>query len=447
MDPSSWLLIAVYVLLLLASAYFSATEMAFSSVSKIKLLSYKEEERKNADLALGIQEKYDLYLTTLLVGNNLVNCGAAAVATLFSGHVYTALIARGVSVTESLVTTIATAVTTVVVFIFAETVPKNYAKDMPEKGAMASAPSLRAVSCVLYPISLVFMGISRILNKIVVVKEEPTVTEEELSTIIENSEEDGVLDEEQSELLQSALEFSKTRVADVLTVRADVEWLDISLSGEEIFSLIKKTKFSRLPVCRGGLDSPIGILIVNDYLKAYIADKNVRVSRLVRKPYFTTLDASIDDLKEEMSGKRQSMALVRDRAGTSIIGIVTIEDFIEEIVGEIFDEQDVVDDDFMKLGGNYFRVSGRLALHELYARIGISVPAGVSLHKPVSTWILERLGRLPVEGDCFVFGDLTVEIDETEQNRVLHATVKLSDPEIDLPEAESADASDEEVAK
>ena len=146
MDPSSWLLIAVYVLLLFASAYFSATEMAFSSVSKIKLLSYKEEERKNADLALGIQEKYDLYLTTLLVGNNLVNCGAAAVATLFSGHVYTALIARGVSVTESLVTTIATAVTTVVVFIFAETVPKNYAKDMPEQWAMASASSLRVVS-------------------------------------------------------------------------------------------------------------------------------------------------------------------------------------------------------------------------------------------------------------------------------------------------------------
>ena len=106
-----------------------------------------------------------------------------------------------------------------------------------------------------------------------------------------------------------------------------------------------------------------------------------------------------------------------------------------------------MDDDFMKLGGNYFRVSGRLALHELYARIGISVPAGVSLHKPISTWILERLGRLPVEGDRFVLGDLSVEIDETEQNRVLHATVKLSDPEIDLPEAESADASDEEVAK
>ncbi len=452
MDPSSWLLIAVYVLLLIASAYFSATEMAFSSVSKIKLLSYKDEEVKNAGLALKIREKYDLYLTTLLVGNNLVNCGAAAVATIFSAHAYEALIARGASVTESVVTTVATAVTTVAVLVFAETLPKNYAKDKPEKWAISAAGSLRLVSYVLYPITVIFMGISKLLNKIVVVKEEPTVTEEELSTIIENSEEDGVLDEEQSELLQSALEFSKTRVADVLTLRDDVEWLNVSLSREEIFEQVKKTKFSRLPVCRGSLEHPLGILIVNDYLKAYINDKNVRVSRLIRKPYFTTLDASIDDLKEEMSGKRQSMALVRDRAGASIIGIVTIEDFIEEIVGEIFDEQDVVDDDFMKLGGNYFRVSGRLSVHEMYARIGTQMPRGIALHKPVSTWILENLGRLPEEGDAFACGELTVEIDETEQNRVLFATVKLADPEIDLPEqteeeANGAYASEEEVEK
>ena len=450
MDPSSWLLIAIYVLLLIASAYFSATEMAFSSVSKIKLLSCREEDERRADLALGIREKYDLYLTTLLVGNNLVNCGVAAVATIFSGHMFVALRNSGISVVESAVTTVATAITTVLVFIFAETVPKNFAKDMPERWAMSAAPSLRAIKCILYPITIIFLGISKLLNKIVVVKEEPTVTEEELTTIIETSEEDGVLDEERSELLQSALEFSKTRVADILTLKADVEWIDISLSREAIFDRVKKTKFSRLPVCRGSLDKCIGILIVNDYLKAYIADQNIRVSRLIRKPYFTTLDASIDDLKEEMSGKRQTMALVHDRAGASIIGIVTIEDFIEEIVGEIYDEQDVVDDDFMKLGGNYFRVSGRLAVSEMYARIGLAVPQGTVPHKPLSTWILEKLGRLPEEEDSFTVGDLTVEIDETEQNRVLFATVKLADPEIDLPEEEEKEAeaeTDEEVEK
>ena len=450
MDPSSWLLIAVYVLLLIASAYFSATEMAFSSVSKIKLLSCREEEEKRVDLAMKIRDKYDLYLTTLLVGNNLVNCGAAAVATIFAGHVYNALFAAGVSVLESAVTSVTTAVTTVLVFIFAETVPKNYAKDMPERWALSAAPSLRVIKYILYPITIIFLGISKLLNKIVVVKEEPTVTEEELSTIIETSEEDGVLDEDQSELLQSALEFSKTRVADILTLKADVEWLDISLSREEIFERVKKTKFSRLPVCRGSLDRCVGILIVNDYLKAYIVDKNVRASRLIRKPYFTTLDASIDELKEEMSENRHSMALVRDRAGSSIIGLVTIEDFIEEIVGEIYDEQDVVDDDFMKLGGNYFRVSGRLPVLEMYARIGLAAPQGTAPHKPLSTWILEKLGRLPEEEDTFVEGELTVEIDETEQNRVLFATVKLADPEIDLPEEDAetdASETEEEVEK
>lgn len=450
MDPSSWLLIAVYVLLLIASAYFSATEMAFSSVSKIKLLSCREEEEKKVDLAMKIREKYDLYLTTLLVGNNLVNCGAAAVATIFAGHVYTALRNAGVSATESAVTTVATVITTVLVFIFAETVPKNFAKDMPERWAMSVASSLCVIKYILYPITIIFLGISKLLNKIVVVKEEPTVTEEELSTIIETSEEDGVLDEDQSELLQSALEFSKTRVADILTLKADVEWLDISISREAVFECVKKTKFSRLPVCRGSLDRCVGILIVNDYLKAYIADKNVRVSRLIRKPYFTTLDASIDELKEEMSENRHSMALVRDRAGASIIGLVTIEDFIEEIVGEIYDEQDVVDDDFMKLGGNYFRVSGRLSVSEMYTRIGLAVPQGTAPHKPLSTWILEKLGRLPEEEDSFVAGELTVEIDETEQNRVLFATVKLADPEIDLPEEdaeENASETEGEVEK
>ena len=363
---------------------------------------------------------------------------------------YNALFAAGVSVLESAVTSVTTAVTTVLVFIFAETVPKNYAKDMPERWAMSAAPSLRVIKYILYPITIIFLGISKLLNKIVVVKEEPTVTEEELSTIIETSEEDGVLDEDQSELLQSALEFSKTRVADILTLKADVEWLDISLSREEIFERVKKTKFSRLPVCRGSLDRCVGILIVNDYLKAYIVDKNVRASRLIRKPYFTTLDASIDELKEEMSENRHSMALVRDRAGSSIIGLVTIEDFIEEIVGEIYDEQDVVDDDFMKLGGNYFRVSGRLPVSEMYARIGLAAPQGTAPHKPLSTWILEKLGRLPEEEDTFVEGELTVEIDETEQNRVLFATVKLADPEIDLPEEDAetdASETEEEVEK
>jgi CBS domain containing-hemolysin-like protein len=314
----------------------------------------------------------------------------------------------------------------------------------------ALAPAIRLVSIVLYPLYFFFGGISKLVNLIFVGDDTPTVTEEELSAYIDTVEQEGNIDEEQSELLQSALEFSKTRVADILTVKADVQWLDISLSREAVFDIVKHTKFSRLPVCRGSLDKCIGILIVNDYLKAYIADRNVRVSRLIRKPYFTTLDASIDDLKEEMSGKRQSMALVHDRAGTSIIGIVTIEDFIEEIVGEIYDEQDVVDDDFVKLGGNYFRVCGRLSLSEMYTRIGLAVPQGTAPHKPVSTWILERLGRLPEEEDSFTVGDLTVEIDEIEQNRVLYATVKLADPEIDLPEEdaeENASETEGEVEK
>lgn len=433
MDPSSWLLILLYFVLLFFSAFFSAAETAFSSVGKIRLLNMEENEVKGAALARKITDRYDYYLTSLLVGNNLVNCAIAAVSAIFSMHLYTYLTENGSGVAESAVTSCATAVTTLAVFLFAEAIPKNYAKEHAESMVLSFAAPLRAFSVLLFPVTVLFLGISRLLSLIIRTEAEPTVTEEELSAIIEDSEESGNIDESQSELLQSALEYPKITVADVLTLRADIEWLDASLSEEQIIGQITRTRFSRLPVCDGTLDKPIGILIVCDYLKAYIDGGHPRLRRLIRKPYFTNLDASIDDLKDEMSGKRQHIALVRDRAGKSIIGMVTIEDFVEELVGEIYDEYDTPDADFEKLGGNYFRVSGRLMLRDLIRRVGTDAVSAPSPHKPVSTWILEMLGRIPEEGDEFSCGDLTVTIDSTEQNRVLFATVKKADPAIDAP--------------
>ena len=444
MDPSSTWLILLELVLIVFSAYFSATEMAFSSLSKIKLMSYREEMPKKVDLALRIQEKYDFYLIIILIGNNIVNIACAAVATILAGNVYEAVTGAGGSTGDGVVTAIATVITTVVIFMFGETVPKRIAKDKTERVALFSAPYLRFFSILFYPISLIFLGISKLVNALVAQKDEPTVTEEELVTIFETSGEEGVLDEEQSELMQSALEFSDTHVSDVLTLRDDVVWLDLSADAEEVMRVVQGTKYSRLPVCAGSLDKCIGILIVNDFLKAYITGKYTGLKTLIRKPFFTNLDASIDDLKDEMSGKRQHLALVRDRKKKSIIGVVTIEDFLEELVGEIFDESDTVDDNFMKLGGNYFEVSGRLPLGEMLRRIGYRPRTSYAPHKPVSTWVLEQLGRIPEEEDSFVFEELTVTVDETEQNRVSRLTVKLADPMIDPPEPEPAEGDGEE---
>ncbi len=443
MDPSSTWLIVLYLFLVVCSAYFSASEMAFSSLSKIKLLSFRDENPKRVDLCLRIQEKYDEYLVTLLIGNNLVNIGCAAVSTILTGRMFTLVMQSGASVADGVVTAISTAVTTVIIFMFGETIPKRIAKDKTEQVAMFSAPYLRLFSVIFYPISFIFRGISALVNRFVKVKAEPTVTEEELSDIIETSGEEGVLDEEQSELMQSALEFSETLVSDVLTLRDDVVWIDLSCTAEQVMEKVQHTKYSRLPVCVGTLDKCVGVLIVNDFLKAYIAGSYTGLKSLIRKPFFTDLDASIDDLKDEMSGKRQHLALVKDRKKKSIIGVVTIEDFLEELVGEIFDESDTVDDNFMKLGGNYFEVSGRLPVTEMFRRIGYRPVKPVAGHKPVSTWVLEQLGSIPEEDDSFTYEDLTITVDQIEQNRVSRLTVKLADPMIDPP----ADADGEDSAE
>ncbi len=439
MDPSSSPgnntgLLFVYFLLVLCSAFFCAAEMAFSSATKIKLLNYKDRSPKKVSLCLDIQEKYNFYLVTLLVGSNIVNAALAAVSTIFSVRVFNKMQAAGSSVTEATVTAAATAVTTVVIFLFCETVPKRIAKDRSEEAALLLAPALKTVSTVLYPVSFVFMSLSHLLDRLFKPENEPTVTEEELSEIIENSEEDGVLDEDQSDLLQSALTFSDTRVADVLTLRDDVVYLDIHSEKEEILRKIRDTKYSRLPVCDGTLDAPVGVLMATDFLKAYTLGTYTRLSRLLRKPYFTTLDANIDDLKNEMSGKKQHLALVRDKTGSAIVGVVTIEDFLEELVGEIYDESDTVDNDFVKLGGKYFEVSGKLSLTEVCRRMGYHPGVPIPAHKTVSTWALEKLGKIPEEDDTFEAGDLTVTVNETENGRVQRLTIKLSDPMIDLPE-------------
>lgn len=444
MDPSSLVpLLFVYILLVIGSAFFSMSEMTFSSITKIKLRALEDEYPKKVKGAMAVLENFDLSLTTLLIGNNIMNVGCATVATIISARVFRMMQDSGATVAQSTVTVIGTILTTVIIFIFGEIFPKTYAKDNTDKLALSLAGTVRTVIVILYPLGILFVGISKLLDKLLGGEQEPSVTEEELSAIIENSEETGVLDEDEVDLLQSALEFPDTTVADVLTLRDDVMWIDASLTKEQIFEKIRGTSYSRLPVCRGSLDRCVGILRTNDFLKAYISGTYTKLMRLLRKPFYTTLTASINDLKDEMSGKRQHIALVRDKSGDKVIGVVTMEDFLEELVGEIFDESDVVDDDFQRLGGDYFDVSGKLPLGEMFRRMKYKPKSAAPTHKLVSTWIMEQLGGLPEEGDSFEWEELTVEVGETEQNRVTRATVKLANPAIDIDEPKDDAAPDD----
>jgi len=434
------MLFILYGFLVLASAFFSATESAFVSVNAVRIKTMAENGHRRARTAAKIMDDFDRTLTGILIGNNIVNLSCASVATILAIDVFKAL-RPSVGDLESTAAAAASAVTTVVIFMLGEMIPKSLATSNSERVVLAFAPAVRMFVYLITPLSFMFSWVSHLMSKLFPQKEEPTVTEEELSTIIDTIEEEGVIDEEQGELLQSALEFSKTTVADVLTMRDDIVFVDLSMTADEIAACLIKNKHSRLPVCNGSIDSVVGILVIRDFLKAYVSGTNVDVRKIMKEPYFVPLNASIDDLLSEMGRNRFYMAIVRDAAGNTA-GVVTIEDFLEELVGEIFDEDDEIDESFMKLGGNHFEVAGTLSIGEMYRRMKHTPAHRFLPTKPVHIWVLEKLGREPQEEETFEEGELTVTVLEVEDGRVRRIEVKLETPELDISAYETEENSD-----
>ena len=443
MDPYSWLLLCSCILLICFSAYFSAVESSFAGANRVRLRSLAEEGNRRAARALRILDKFDNALISLLVGNNVVNTLCASLATVFALEVFTE---GKTTEVDPLLTLLITVVTTVIIFIFGELVPKTLANSANDSASMLFAPSFSAFCFLIKPIALIFSGISALVKCLTGGREEPTVTEDELSTIIETVEEEGVIDEEQGELLQSALEFSETTVADVLTLWDDVSKVSLGMKPAEILHLILTTKHSRLPVVDG--EWVVGVLMQKSFLKAYITGAKTDVASLMTRPSFVKLDAVIDELLEEMSENKCYLSVVLDREGKPL-GVVTIEDFLEELVGEIFDEDEEVNPDFLKLGGNYFEVAATLSMGELFSGIGYTPSEPVLPSKTLRTFMLEKLGHLPEEDEELVFEALTFHVDELEDERVNRVTVQLETPELQIEsdEGEDSEAMVEEEAQ
>ncbi len=451
MGTDGWLLTIIYVICVIFSAYFSASESAYAGLNKIRMRNLVENGDRRARSAMYISDRFDRALATILVCNNICNVGGASIATLISVKVFKMLSERGTTVTEAAQTAIATAVTTIIICIAGEMLPKKYANSNNDKVALALAPSMRAIMFITYPVSIIFTGLTKILTLISGDVEEPTVTEEELSTIIENVEDEGVIDEEQSELLQSALEFSSTTVADILTMYDDVVYVDVSMTNEQILGIIRDNKFSRLPVCDGDLDNVVGIVLVRNFLRKYIKGEQFTVRDIMTEPYFVRLEDVIDDKMNEMSRSKNYMGIVKDKNGKTM-GIVTVEDFLEELVGEIWDEDDVVDDNFIKLGGNRFEVSGVFSVGDMLDGIGHPCEDEALRSKSMQSWVLETLGHVPEPDEQFEWGDLTVTVLELDENRVKRTEVKLDTPELDVTpdggeeDTENSESASEEVA-
>ena len=417
----------VFAICIVGGAYFAATESSFSAVNKIKIKTLADDGNKRARGVLWVVNRFDKALTTLLVGNNVTKIAAASVATLIASRMFAH---KGEDFINSFAFSIlCSAASTAVVFLLSEMIPKSFANDRSESVSLFFQGSLRFLMRVLAPIAGFFGLISTAAAKTFAKHEaEPSITEDELIEIIDTVEEEGVVDEEQSDMLKSALEFGDTVVSDIMTMARDIEALNVAATTEEVLAAIRATNHSRIPVYAGDINRIIGTLRIRTFLTEYRRNPKVKVRGLLSQPYFVNEDAKIGDILTDMRQHKHHIALVRDK-NKQIVGLATIEDILEELVGEIFDEEDVVDKDFQTLGGNRYLVNTHMLMSDLYTRIGLSDAPKHLASKPLLSLMLETLGRLPEEEESFLIDDLEFTVEAVENQRPVRTFVHVLDEE------------------
>ena len=386
--------IFIIAILLCLSAICSATETAFSSVNHIRLKNYAAEGNKSAQRALKITEDFDRALTCILIGNNVVNIASSALATV----IFTEKLGSG-SVG------IATAVMTVLVLIFGEIIPKSLAKENSESFSLFMALPLKVAMTLLSPLifffTLIKNGVARLIGK---KGSEPSVTEEELKYIIDEIEDEGVLEESESELVRSALEFDETAVSQILVPRVNIVGIEIGENPETIREIFLETKFSRLPVFEKTIDKIVGVLLQSDFYEFYISkDKSGGIGSIMTAPIFISETQLISQALRQMQRKKTHMAVVVDQYGGTE-GICTLEDIIEELVGEIYDESDEEDTSFVRLTDDTFDISAELSVSDFLERIGAEEGEIESEMNSMGGFVMELLGHVPDNGETAVFG-------------------------------------------
>ena len=411
--------IILYVFLLFCAAYFAAAESAFSSMNRVRVGIMAEEGNKKAKKAIAISEKFDRAITTLLIGTNIAHIGCASLSTII------ALSLWGEIYGESTVATVSTIVTTIIVFLCSEMIPKSFAKSNADRVAVSFAGSFSVIMAFLYPIALIFSGISKLFTKLFPAKEEPTYSEEELVSLIETVEEEGVIDEESSEILQSAIEFSSTTVKDVMTVRDDIFAIELHTPIIEVKRQLVETTFTRVPVYDGTIDKIVGILNVRTFLKTYMNNNGkFNLRAILTRPCIASADSPIDELFDKMRRNKLYIAVIKDDIDATV-GIATIEDFLEEIVGEIFDEDDEINENFIKLGGFNYEVAGSMNVGEAFMLLRHNTNKPSVMAKNVRTWVVETLGHTPEEDESFVYEDaLEVRVSEIEEGSIVKVEIK-----------------------
>ena len=422
MEPHLVTYLVIIVICVIMSAYFSATETAFSTFNKIRLKTMADKGNKKAALALKLEGNYDALISTILIGNNIVNILSASLGTLF----FTGLLKSN----PDLAATVSTIVLTLVVLVFGEISPKTIAKNMPEKFVLFSAPIINAMRVILTPFNYIFRAWQNLLGKMFKADDDKGMTEEELISIIEEAEEDGGIDEEEGSLIKSAIEFGDLEVGDIFTPRIDITALPADADKALVAKVFAESGYSRIPVYEDDLDNVIGILYYKDfYTKAY--GKNVPISEIIKPVIYVATTQQVNELMKELQEKQLHLAVVTDEFG-STAGIVTLEDILEEIVGEIWDEHDEVIEEIKEIGEKEYIVSGKANTDKLFSLLDITTDTESDL-VTINGWAMEALGRLPEVGDVFEEFGLKVEVLELDGRRIenVHVTDLRTDEEDD----------------
>lgn len=409
MDSDSFLILIAIVCVIL-SGYFSATETAFSSMNVIRMKAYADDGNRRAALALKMANSYDKLLSTILIGNNIVNILMASLATvLFVRHF------------GDMGASLSTLVTTVIVLIFGEISPKSLAKESPESFAMFSAPILHVLLVVLTPLNFLFVQWKKLLSRLFKSKRDDSITERELLTMVEEAAHEGGIDQQESELIRSAIEFNDVEAIDIFTPRVDVVGVPEDADRNTVARIFTASGHSRLPVYRDTMDNIVGLVHQRDFYLLPPEQDDIR--SIVKPALFITKSMKIGDLLRMLQKNKSHMAVICDEFGGTM-GIVTMEDILEELVGDIWDEHEVVVQDIVSIDETTFRVKGSADLDEFleFFHLDRDVDEEAST---VNGWALSHLGEIPDPGDRFTAGHLSVTVEQVDNQRIRDLLVSL----------------------
>ncbi|RXT06608.1 HlyC/CorC family transporter [Ammoniphilus sp. CFH 90114] len=402
-------------ILIFISAFFSSAETAYSSLNKIRLRNYVSEKKTGSEKALYISENFDHALSTILVGNNVVNIAAASISAKVATDLFGA--------SSGLV--ISTVVMTILILIFGEILPKSFAKEHAETYALKISGSLHFLIRLLTPINFLFSKLRSFVTRAFSGGQEnvPSITEEEIKVMVDISEEEGVINKNEKELVHRSLDFNEIMVGEILTPRIDMTSIEVGQPVEEIKHLFFEERFSRVPVYEEHIDNIIGILSEREFLTALLQEDEIHVKSLLRKPMFVVGSMKIASLLPELQKSKSHMAIVIDEYGGTA-GLITLEDILEELVGEIWDEHDEKINVMTRLNETTFVFDAQFQLDD-FSKI-LNIPHPDSTYHTIGGWIVEQLERVPINGEQFCYADYQIIVEEVENRRIRKVKVEAT---------------------